>query len=186
MFPYSSIIRVWYNRPISGRRTKWTESSPMEIKKRDRNYAYYLILHWHTSFLLPNRSPEPTTRWFGARFDGAHRELPHDSRPTNTRHCVCCRYTSLDLAPLDFLLWNHVKSMVYDNRQRSVAQLQNSIHTGWAATVWRLRCNLRRHINVWATRHTPVAKLLLGYVRTFVWTWRHFSTAGHTTVFLLY
>jgi hypothetical protein len=26
--PYSSIIRGWYNRPISGRRTKWTQSQP--------------------------------------------------------------------------------------------------------------------------------------------------------------
>jgi hypothetical protein len=26
--PHSSIIRDWYNRPISGRRTKWTQSHP--------------------------------------------------------------------------------------------------------------------------------------------------------------
>jgi hypothetical protein len=31
--PYSSIIQDWYNRPISGRRTKWTQSHPQKIKK---------------------------------------------------------------------------------------------------------------------------------------------------------
>jgi hypothetical protein len=28
--PYSCIIRGWYNRPISGRRTKWTQSHPTQ------------------------------------------------------------------------------------------------------------------------------------------------------------
>jgi hypothetical protein len=33
--PYSSVIRDWYNRPISGQSTKWTQSHPHphEIKK---------------------------------------------------------------------------------------------------------------------------------------------------------
>jgi hypothetical protein len=34
--PYSSIIRGWYNRAVSGRRTKWTQShpTPRNIKKQ--------------------------------------------------------------------------------------------------------------------------------------------------------
>jgi hypothetical protein len=31
--PYSCIIRGWYNGPISGRRTKWTESQPTSRNK---------------------------------------------------------------------------------------------------------------------------------------------------------
>jgi hypothetical protein len=31
----SSIIRGWYNRPISGRRTKWTQSQPTPTHERN-------------------------------------------------------------------------------------------------------------------------------------------------------
>jgi hypothetical protein len=30
----SSIIRGWYNRPVSGRRTNWTQSHPRNLKKK--------------------------------------------------------------------------------------------------------------------------------------------------------
>jgi anti-sigma factor RsiW len=30
------ILRGWYNRPISGRRTKWTQSQPIQKKKRKK------------------------------------------------------------------------------------------------------------------------------------------------------
>jgi hypothetical protein len=34
--PYSSIIRSWYNRSISGRRTKWTQSHPTAQNQKTR------------------------------------------------------------------------------------------------------------------------------------------------------
>jgi hypothetical protein len=41
--PYSSIIRGWYYRLISGRRTKWTQSHPTpRNKKRKRNIYIYV------------------------------------------------------------------------------------------------------------------------------------------------
>jgi hypothetical protein len=42
----SSIVRGWYNRPVSGRRTKWTQSHPTP-----RNYNLKLgpMLNVHTS-----------------------------------------------------------------------------------------------------------------------------------------
>jgi hypothetical protein len=33
--PYSSIIRDWFNSPISGRRTKWTQSQPTPQIKQE-------------------------------------------------------------------------------------------------------------------------------------------------------
>jgi hypothetical protein len=40
----SSIVRAWYNRPVSGRRTKWTQSHPTPInaKKRGKKKQSYL------------------------------------------------------------------------------------------------------------------------------------------------
>jgi hypothetical protein len=47
--PYSSIIRGWYNRPISGRRSKWNQSHPTPRNVKNKasgpfllhNYRYY-------------------------------------------------------------------------------------------------------------------------------------------------
>jgi hypothetical protein len=36
--PHSTIIRDSYNRPISGRRTKWTQSHPHPPKNKKKNY----------------------------------------------------------------------------------------------------------------------------------------------------
>jgi hypothetical protein len=47
--PHSSsyIIRGWYNRPISGRRTKWTQSHHTPRKKK-----YFMVFCvWHCLFL---------------------------------------------------------------------------------------------------------------------------------------
>jgi hypothetical protein len=39
---YSPIIRSWYNRPISGRRIKWTHPTQRNLKKNDlRNFQYF-------------------------------------------------------------------------------------------------------------------------------------------------
>jgi hypothetical protein len=40
IIPYSSIIRGWYNMPISGRRTKWTQShsTPLKTGSYGKNY----------------------------------------------------------------------------------------------------------------------------------------------------
>jgi hypothetical protein len=35
--PYSSIIQGWYNRPTSGRRTKWTQSHPTARNNNKKN-----------------------------------------------------------------------------------------------------------------------------------------------------
>jgi hypothetical protein len=37
----SSIIRGWYNRPVSGQRTKWTQShpNPKKLKKKELNHT---------------------------------------------------------------------------------------------------------------------------------------------------
>jgi hypothetical protein len=40
----TSIIRGWYNRPISGRRTKWTQSHPIPRKKKHLVIAQCEIL----------------------------------------------------------------------------------------------------------------------------------------------
>jgi hypothetical protein len=44
--PYSSTIRGWYNRPISGRRTKWTQShlTPRNKKKLQCWFSLTLII----------------------------------------------------------------------------------------------------------------------------------------------
>jgi hypothetical protein len=39
--PSSSIIRGWYNRPVSGRRTKWTQSHPTPKKQKKKNEKLY-------------------------------------------------------------------------------------------------------------------------------------------------
>jgi hypothetical protein len=41
--PYSSIIREWYNRPNSGRRTKWTLSNP-NLRIYTTSYMNFLII----------------------------------------------------------------------------------------------------------------------------------------------
>jgi hypothetical protein len=33
LFPYKSVILGWYNRPVRGRRTKWTQSHTTKKKK---------------------------------------------------------------------------------------------------------------------------------------------------------
>jgi hypothetical protein len=33
--PQSPIIRSWYSKPISGRRTKWTQSHPMKKERKN-------------------------------------------------------------------------------------------------------------------------------------------------------
>jgi hypothetical protein len=44
--PYSSIIWVWYNRPISGRRTKWTQFHPNpRNQKKKGNLPDYIESH---------------------------------------------------------------------------------------------------------------------------------------------
>jgi hypothetical protein len=40
---YSSIIRGWYNRPISGRRTKWT---PPHGKKNSSSNGYFISSYY--------------------------------------------------------------------------------------------------------------------------------------------
>jgi hypothetical protein len=46
--PNQSIIRDWYNRPISGRRTKWTQSHPhpTKIKKKSFLVLDVIFLLW--------------------------------------------------------------------------------------------------------------------------------------------
>jgi hypothetical protein len=40
MLPYSSIVRGYYIRPISGRRTKWTQSHLTPRNKKNYHYIY--------------------------------------------------------------------------------------------------------------------------------------------------
>jgi hypothetical protein len=39
--PYASVIRGWYNRPVSGRRTRWTQAHPTtrNRKKKTTNFS---------------------------------------------------------------------------------------------------------------------------------------------------
>jgi hypothetical protein len=63
--------------------------------------------------------------------------------------CSLCLYRAGPIC-VRYILFCHLKSMLYDNRPRGVAERQNSIHTAWAnitlATVWRVRSNLRHRI----------------------------------------
>jgi hypothetical protein len=49
--PYSSIIRGWYDGSIGGRRTKWTQSHPMKIKKAISRHRTWT---WNTSYNSKN------------------------------------------------------------------------------------------------------------------------------------
>jgi hypothetical protein len=39
----SSMIRCWYNRPVSGRRTKWTQSHPTPRNKKKVHDAVVIV-----------------------------------------------------------------------------------------------------------------------------------------------
>jgi hypothetical protein len=63
--PYSSIIRGWYNRPISDRCTKWTQShlNPQNFKKVLRfifGDSYYS--HCHSHHILSAQLPHLCTQ----------------------------------------------------------------------------------------------------------------------------
>jgi hypothetical protein len=51
----SSIIRGWYNRPNSGRRTKWTQVSPHPKELKITNSYTYVGLKTNTKFLTCTR-----------------------------------------------------------------------------------------------------------------------------------
>jgi hypothetical protein len=44
LLPYSSVIRNWYNRPVNGRRPKWTQSRPTPRKQELLNILGLSIL----------------------------------------------------------------------------------------------------------------------------------------------
>jgi hypothetical protein len=44
--PYSSLIRGWYNRPISDQRTKWTRSHPTPRKKNESRSPNQSVTFW--------------------------------------------------------------------------------------------------------------------------------------------
>jgi hypothetical protein len=41
----SSIVRVWYNRPVSGRRTKWTQSHLTPTKNKSKGNVLFCQGH---------------------------------------------------------------------------------------------------------------------------------------------
>jgi hypothetical protein len=41
--PHSSVIRGWYNRPVSGRSTKWTQSHPTPRKLKTKLQTMYAM-----------------------------------------------------------------------------------------------------------------------------------------------
>jgi hypothetical protein len=49
-FFFIIIIREWYNRPISGRRTKWTQYHPIPTKKKLKNKSNLCVSTTGISF----------------------------------------------------------------------------------------------------------------------------------------
>jgi hypothetical protein len=79
---------------------------------------------------------------------GERQQSRDDSRPTSTRPCL----SSPDLATQDFILLGRLKSVMYDNRPRSVAALSDNIRIACAnvtpATLRCVRSSLQRHIHM--------------------------------------
>jgi hypothetical protein len=57
----SSVIRGWYNRPISGRRTNWTQSHPTPKKKLKHKKSD--LLSFPYPFLRPRHTVPFTRSW---------------------------------------------------------------------------------------------------------------------------
>jgi hypothetical protein len=83
--PHSSIIWGWYNRPISGRGTKWTQSHPTSRKKKTT---------FVRGFFLQKRASLYTARGSWGEAGATYLHLP----PPQSVHmrCVSC-HTSCDV-----------------------------------------------------------------------------------------